>query len=103
MGSLSSAAVFSCYSDTKFVETATSGCATSCLCFTCRNYIACDMGSLFAAAGFNCDTKYMSSSTKTWCFTKPAAEPEQAVKVAATVEAPSSSAAPANSAGADLN
>jgi len=40
----------------------------------CRNYIACDMGSLFESAGFQCDTKYTSSATKTWSFRKPEAD-----------------------------
>lgn len=31
------------------------------------------MGSLFQSAGFECDTKYMCSATKTWSFIKPQA------------------------------
>jgi hypothetical protein len=40
----------------------------------CRNFISCDMGGLFEAAGFTCDTKYMCSATKTWNFIKPDTE-----------------------------
>ncbi|MEW5300842.1 MAG: hypothetical protein WDW36_003742 [Sanguina aurantia] len=34
-------------------------------------YITCDMGKLFGDAGFQCDTKYLSSATKTLSFKKP--------------------------------
>eukprot|EP00775_Hariotina_reticulata_P007520 gene7520-7731_t len=36
-----------------------------------RNYIACDLGALFKAAGFTCDVKYLASATKTLSFHKP--------------------------------
>jgi hypothetical protein len=36
-----------------------------------RNFIACDFGALFKAAGFNCGTKIMASASKTLSFTKP--------------------------------
>lgn len=65
-----------------------------------RNYIACDMGSLFKSAGFNCDTKFMSSATKTWSFTKPDTPAAAAAPAAATSSSTSSSN---GSAGAELN
>ncbi|KXZ46713.1 hypothetical protein GPECTOR_41g677 [Gonium pectorale] len=43
-----------------------------------RNYVGCDLGAMFQAAGFECDTKYVCSATKTLSFRKPAgAEPPQ--------------------------
>ncbi|GBF94272.1 S-adenosyl-L-methionine-dependent methyltransferase [Raphidocelis subcapitata] len=36
-----------------------------------RNYIACDMGALFEAAGLQPRTKYLASATKVWSFVKP--------------------------------
>jgi hypothetical protein len=44
---------------------------TGCCQLNCRSYIACDLGSLFDAAGFSCGTKWLSSATKTLSFTKP--------------------------------
>lgn len=40
-------------------------------CVFGRNYIACDFGALFRAAGFECGTKYVVSATKTLSFVKP--------------------------------
>lgn len=37
-----------------------------------RSYIACDLGSLFADAGFTCEDKVVCSATKSLSFTKPA-------------------------------
>lgn len=64
----------------------------------CRNYIACDMGSLFKSAGFTCDTKYMSSATKTWSFTKP-----DTAAAAAPAAADVATASSNGGAGAELN
>jgi len=36
-----------------------------------RNYIACNLGAVFTAAGFTCDRKYLASATKTLSFHKP--------------------------------
>jgi hypothetical protein len=54
------------------------------------------MGSLFKSAGFNCDTKFMSSATKTWSFTKPDTP-------APAAAAGSSNGSSNGSAGAELN
>lgn len=35
------------------------------------NYINCDLGAMFQEAGFQCDTKYVSSASKTLSFMKP--------------------------------
>eukprot|EP00879_Flechtneria_rotunda_P014865 GHRR01015532.1.p1 GENE.GHRR01015532.1~~GHRR01015532.1.p1 ORF type:complete len:444 (+),score=155.17 GHRR01015532.1:980-2311(+) len=36
-----------------------------------KNYIACDNGGVFEAAGFSCDSKYLASASKTLSFIKP--------------------------------
>ncbi|GLC55741.1 hypothetical protein PLESTB_001020700 [Pleodorina starrii] len=36
-----------------------------------RNYISCDLGAMFEDAGFQCDTKYLCSASKTLTFRKP--------------------------------
>lgn len=37
-----------------------------------RNYIMSDLGAMFEDAGFQCDTKYVASASKTLSFVKPA-------------------------------
>ncbi|KAF8057919.1 Scube3 [Scenedesmus sp. PABB004] len=51
------------------------------------NFIACDFGALFESVGFVCDTKYVSSATKTLSFVKPAAAPADADEAATPAEA----------------
>lgn len=36
-----------------------------------KSFVACDMGKLFQEAGFECDTKYLCSATKSLSFIKP--------------------------------
>ncbi|KXZ46689.1 hypothetical protein GPECTOR_41g653 [Gonium pectorale] len=38
-----------------------------------QNYVGCDLGAMFQAAGFECGTKYVCSATKTLSFRKPGA------------------------------
>jgi hypothetical protein len=74
-------------------------------CFAvCRNYIACDMGSLFESAGFSCDTKYMSSATKTWSFRKPDTQATSSAAAApAAADSVPTNGSSGNGASAELN
>jgi hypothetical protein len=54
------------------------------------NYIACDVGAVFEAAGFECRTKYLASATKVWTFVKP--QPAAAAAAKAAAEAAASAA-----------
>jgi hypothetical protein len=75
-----------------------------CAVLFCRNFISCDMGGLFEAAGFKCDTKYMCSATKTWSFIKPDTPAAAVREVAAAVaDVGAAGAANGNAAGRNLN
>lgn len=49
-----------------------------------RNYIACDLGALFSAAGFECGSKWIASATKTLSFYKPLAPSASELMASAT-------------------
>jgi hypothetical protein len=64
-----------------------------------RNFIACDFGALFKAAGFDCGTKIVASASKTLSFTKPFAASSSSSEGAASVGGAGFAAVD----GADLN
>ncbi|WIA35683.1 hypothetical protein OEZ86_004089 [Tetradesmus obliquus] len=69
-----------------------------------KNFIACDFGALFKAAGFECGTKVMASATKTLSFVKPLAGSSSSSSSSdAGVAAAANGASYAAVQGADLN
>jgi hypothetical protein len=66
-----------------------------------RNFIACDFGALFKAAGFQCGTKVMASASKTLSFVKPCAGSSSSSSSSEGAAAGGASVADAE--GADLN
>lgn len=83
-------------------------CAVLCLLLcravlSCRNFISCDMGGLFEAAGFTCDTKYMCSATKTCSFIKPDTPAAAAREAPAAADAAAPDAVNGHAAGSEFN